>query len=136
MTTTMPRNSPVIERTEHPHVVKSEGVLGGQPRIDDQRLPVRMLLDYYESGYTIDEILISYPTLTRAQLFDALSYGYDHPDEMHSLRESNKLRNVLKRNDMVFIEGRLVPRVALDSIEVRPGAQIYTWETLPAEYDE
>jgi uncharacterized protein (DUF433 family) len=75
MTATTLRSETNIERTEHPHIVKSEGVLGGQPRIDGQRLPVRMLLDYYESGFTIDEILEGYPTLTIAELFDALSYG-------------------------------------------------------------
>ena len=30
-----------IERTEHPHVVKSADTLGGEPRVEDSRIPVR-----------------------------------------------------------------------------------------------
>jgi uncharacterized protein (DUF433 family) len=136
MTATAPAPRTQIERTEHPHVIKSQGVLGGQPRIDNQRISVLMLLDYYESGASIDEILEGYPTLSISTLLDALSYGYDHPDEMDYWRERQKLRNVLKENDLVYINGRLVPRIAVDRIEIPPGANVYTWDTLPAEYDE
>jgi hypothetical protein len=89
MTATTTRTT--IERTEHPHVIKGGG-LGGQPRIDDQRISVLQLFDMYTNGC-----------------------------------------NILQRTDMVYVEGRLIPRRALKEIDIPPGAKVYTWETLPEE---
>lgn len=133
MTATTTRTA--IERTEHPHVVKGGG-LGGQPRIDDQRISVLQLYDLYRHGSSIDELLEDYPTLTRAQVLDALSYAFDHPDEMDYWLEQHTLRSVLKHADMVYVEGRLIPRAGLDRVTLPPGAKVYTWETLPKEFDE
>ena len=41
---------PLVERTEHPHVVRSEGTMGGEPRIDDWRVPVRHLYNRFNAG--------------------------------------------------------------------------------------
>lgn len=125
-----------IERTELSHMIRSAGVLRGQPHIDDQRISVLMLLDYSESGASINEILGGYPTLSISALLDALSDGYDHPVEMDSWRERQEIRNVLKENDFVYVDGRLLPRIALDRTEVPLGAKVSTWDKLPAEYDE
>jgi hypothetical protein len=57
MTATAPAPRAQIERTEHPQIIKGGG-LGGQPRLDDQRISVLILLDYYESGASIDELSI------------------------------------------------------------------------------
>lgn len=126
---------PPIERTEHPHVVKRAGVLGGQPIVDGQRIAVRHLLDLYESGMSVDEILKTFPTLKPAHVHDALSYAYDHPDEMAAVAERRRLRNVLRAGDLVYVDGRLIPRAALDRVEVPSGVPVYTWETLPDELD-
>jgi uncharacterized protein (DUF433 family) len=132
-TTTKPRLS--VERTEHPHVIKGGG-LGGQPRIDDQRISVLQIFALHEAGETTEQILAGHPTLTPAEIHDAISYAYDHPDEMEYWTERRKLRNVLKHSDMAYVEGRLVPRKALDKIELPPGAKVYTWETLPEELNQ
>ena len=124
----------LVQRTEHPHVIKGGG-LGGQPRIDDQRISVLIIFDLHRSGMPVEEILAGYPTLTSAQVHDAISYAYDHPDEMDYWTNQNKLRNVLKDADMVYVDGRLVPRKALDRVAIPPGAKVYTWETLPEELD-
>jgi hypothetical protein len=71
----------------------------------------------------------------KSELLDALSYAYDHPDEMEYWREQQKLRYVLKQSDTVYVDGRLLPRAALDRIEIPEGAKVYTWETLPAELE-
>jgi uncharacterized protein (DUF433 family) len=130
MTATTTRTT--IERTEHPHVIKGGG-LGGQPRIDDQRISVLQLFDMYTNGWPIEEIQANLPTLSLAEIHDAISYGYDHVDEMDYWRERRKLRNILQRTDMVYVEGRLIPRRALKEIDIPPGAKVYTWETLPEE---
>jgi uncharacterized protein (DUF433 family) len=133
MTATTARTT--IERTEHPHVVKGGG-LGGQPRIDDQRISVLQLYDLYRTGMGVEEIRASYPTLTTAEVLDALSYAYDHQDEMATWRDNLKLRNLLREYDMAYVGGRLIPREALATSDIPAGVEVYTWETLPEELDE
>ena len=134
MTATLKQRG-AIERTEHPHVIKGGG-LGGQPRIDDQRISVLQLYDLYRTGMSVEEIRASYPTLTTAQVLDALSYAFDHPDEMAGWQESLKLRSLLRDYEMAYVDGRLIPREALETIDVPPDAKVYTWETLPEDLDE
>jgi len=134
MTATI-RQDEEIERTEHPHVITGGG-LGGQPRIDDQRISVLQLYDLYRTGMTVEEIRVSYPTVSTAQILDALSYAFDHPDEMAAWRERLKLRSLLRDHDMVYLDGRLIPREVLPSVDVPPGVSVYTWETLPEDFDE
>jgi uncharacterized protein (DUF433 family) len=131
MTATLKRRAR-IERTEHPHVIKGGG-LGGQPRIDDQRISVLIIFDLYRSGTPIEEILADYPTLSPAAVYDAISYAYDHPDEIEYWGEQSRLRNVMKHGDMVYVEGRLIPRNAFRESDIPPGGNAYTWETLPEE---
>jgi uncharacterized protein (DUF433 family) len=124
-----------IERTEHPHVIKGGG-LGGQPRIDDQRISVLQIFALHLAGETTEDIRAGYPSVTPAQVHDAISYAYDHPDEMDYWTESMKLRSLLRDFDMAYVEGRLVPRETLSSLEIPEGARVYTWETLPEEMNE
>ena len=95
MTATVPKRAP-IERTEHPHVVKSADTLGGEPRIEGTRISVLQLFDMAEHGMSAEEIVADFPFLTLAQVHDALSYAYDHPDELAFHREQHKLRNIMK----------------------------------------
>ena len=130
MTATAETSVPV-QRTEHPHIVKSKNVLGGMPRVDGTRLSVLTVRNMIDSGKSPDYIAEHFPPLTLAQIHDALSYSYDHPDELAEHRERQTLRSVLKRADLVYVEGRLVPRADFNENDVPPGARVYTWETLP-----
>ena len=125
-----------IERTEHPHVVKSADTLGGEPRVVDSRIPVRQLYNLFEAGWTIAEIMEDFPPLTPAQIHDAISYAHDHPDEMAFHEERHKLRNVMKKHDVVYVGGRLIARSQLRDADIPPGVPVYDWETLPQELDE
>ena len=125
-----------IERTEHPHVVKSADTLGGEPRVEDSRIPVRQLFNQFQAGTTIAELVESYPPLTPAQVHDAISYAHDHPDEMAFHEERHKLRNVMKKHDILYVAGRLIGRDRLRPEDVPPGATVYDWETLPTEIAE
>jgi uncharacterized protein (DUF433 family) len=110
MTATTNIRTPV-QRAEHPHIIKG-GALGGQPRIDDQRIFVLRIFALHEAGETTEQILAGYPTLTPTEIYDAISYAYDHPAALEYWTERHKLRNVLKHSDMAYVEGRLVPRKA------------------------
>jgi uncharacterized protein (DUF433 family) len=125
-----------IERTEHPHIVKSADTLGGMPRIEDTRIPVVQVFDMVVGGISVDEIVSGFPILTRAQIHDAVSYGYDHPDEMEENRERQKLRNIMKKYDMVYVNSFLIPRELIKPSDIPEGATVYTWETLPLQEDE
>jgi len=41
-------------------------------------------------GHAIDEIITMYPHITHAQVYDALSYYYDHKEEIDKNIEENK----------------------------------------------
>ena len=68
--------------TEHPYVVKTAGVCGGRPIIKGTRTPVQAIVEYYRLGMDTYQILTELPYITEAQLHDALSYFYDHKEEI------------------------------------------------------
>jgi uncharacterized protein (DUF433 family) len=75
---------PNAVRTEHPHIVRLEGVCGGEPIIDGLRVAVRHVATLHVRGETIPEITEALG-LTEAQVFHALSYYFDHRDEINNL---------------------------------------------------
>lgn len=42
--------------------------MGGTPVFAGSRVPVQTLLDYLEAGDSIDDFLLGFPTVTRAQV--------------------------------------------------------------------
>jgi uncharacterized protein (DUF433 family) len=120
-----------VQRTDHLHVVKSADVFGGMPRIEGTRISVLQVTWWIQSGLTPEYIVESFPPLTLEQIDDALSYARDHQDEMAEHESRHTLRSVLKRADLVYVDGRLIPRFALKESDIQPGAKVYTWETLP-----
>jgi len=126
-----------IERTEHPHVVKSADTLGGEPRVEGTRISVLQIFDMARHGMAVAEIVADFPDLSVAQVYDALSYAHDHPEEIEYHREGHRLRNVLKSNNLVYYDHRLLTPEQLKAIEpLPPDAEVYTWETLPPDLDE
>ena len=75
-----------IERTEHPHIVKIEGVCGGAAIIEGTRIAVWHIVDfYYKAEMSVEAILLDLGHLWPAQIFDALSYYHDHREEINRL---------------------------------------------------
>lgn len=133
---TTAKSSPQTERTEHPYIVKTPGILGGEPRVESGRISVLQIFDMVTGGMTLDEITTGWPSLTPAAIYDAVSYAYDHPDEMEYHRNRHRIRTIMKENDMVMVNSFLFPRERLRSEDVPSGAVVYTWETLPKQEDE
>ena len=73
-----------VVKTEHPHIVRLEGVCGGEPVIDGLRVTVRHVATLYRQGEGIAEIADAL-NLTEAQVFHGLSYYFDHRDEIGAL---------------------------------------------------
>ena len=70
--------------TEHPYIVKVAEVCGGRPIIRGTRTPVQAIVEYYRLGMDAYQILTELQHITEAQLHDALSYFYDHKEEIES----------------------------------------------------
>ena len=60
---------------EHPLITTNPGIAGGKPIIKGTRITVEMLADEYAAGRTIEQLLYSYPHLTREQIEAALAYN-------------------------------------------------------------
>ncbi|MBV9300514.1 MAG: DUF433 domain-containing protein [Acidobacteriaceae bacterium] len=55
-----------------PIIVRDPEILGGEPIFRGTRVPFQALLDYLESGDTIEEFLHQFPTVTRDMAIAAL----------------------------------------------------------------
>jgi len=53
-------------------IVKDPDILGGTAIFRGTRVPFQALLDYLESGQTLDEFLDDFPTVARADAIGAL----------------------------------------------------------------
>ena len=67
----------------HPHIEQKPGFRGGKPIIRGTNFPVSAVVVYVlRHGMTPEELVKTFPHLTLAQVYDALSYYYDHREEM------------------------------------------------------
>jgi uncharacterized protein (DUF433 family) len=71
-------------RTDHPHIVRVQGVCGGRPVIERTRLSVKLIVGWSRMGMTPEEIAAQYPDVSTAQIADALAYYQDHPEEIEA----------------------------------------------------
>jgi uncharacterized protein (DUF433 family) len=75
---------PAAIKTDHPHIVCLGGVCGGEPVVDGLRVTVRHVATLHLRGETIPEIA-AVLGLSEGQVFHALSYFFDHRDEITAL---------------------------------------------------
>jgi uncharacterized protein (DUF433 family) len=52
-------------------------ILGGTPVFVGTRVPLKTLIDYFESGLPLDEFLDDFPTVSREQAIAALDEARD-----------------------------------------------------------
>ncbi|MDA2925122.1 DUF433 domain-containing protein [Acidobacteria bacterium AH-259-L09] len=72
-----------IRKTDHPHIVSDKEYCGGSPVIKGTKFPVRSIVNYVlRQGLSPEELVKEFPHLTLAQTHDALSYYYDHQQEI------------------------------------------------------
>ncbi|HEY3964120.1 MAG TPA: DUF433 domain-containing protein [Planctomycetaceae bacterium] len=77
-------------KIEHPHIVRLEGVCGGEPVIEGLRVTVRHVVTLHQHGETILDIAGALG-LSEAQVFHALSYFFDHREEIVTLIAQEEL---------------------------------------------
>jgi uncharacterized protein (DUF433 family) len=50
-------------------------ILGGKPVVQGTRIPVELVLELVQAGYSVDDILKEYPHLRRDKLFEVLQFA-------------------------------------------------------------
>ena len=83
----------------HPYIERRPGVVGGEPCISGTRLSVRIISNWHLMGNSPDEIAAMYPHINMAQIFDALSYYYDHRAEIEQYRAENDEDTVRRKHE-------------------------------------
>ena len=71
-------------KVTYPHIVKEPGYCGGKAAIDDTRVRVNNVVWLHKRGKTPEEILVEYPSLSLAQVYAAITYYYDHVEEIEA----------------------------------------------------
>lgn len=71
-------------------IVKTDGVLDGDPRIEGRRISVLQVADMVLGGDHTPEFVADQLGLSLAEVHEALAYYYRHPDEMDALRAKDE----------------------------------------------
>jgi len=70
-------------KIDHPYIVSQPDYCGGSPVIKGTKFPVRSVVNYVlRQGISPEELVGEFSHLTLAQVYDALSYYYDHRAEV------------------------------------------------------
>jgi uncharacterized protein (DUF433 family) len=76
--------------SQHPHITIVERYGGPQPVIKGTRITVSDIVELIRLGETAETLVQTIlPQLTLAQVYDALSYYYDHQAEIDAIRQKN-----------------------------------------------
>src|SRR5437870_11426584 len=74
----------------HPYIEKRRGYRGGRAIIAGTNFPVSSVVTYIlRHGISGEELVRMFPHLTLAQVYDSLSYYYDHQSEIDAEIERN-----------------------------------------------
>lgn len=60
-----------------PVVHSDPAILGGTPVFVGTRVPLRNLIDYLERGYSLDEFLDAFPSVSQEQVVAALEEAHE-----------------------------------------------------------
>ena len=88
--------------SNHPYIVRTEGVCGGRPRIKDSRIPVSTIAEYVLSGESLSEIVSLYPHVGSAAIEDAIGYYLDHRREIEVEIEESSLESAMAQTGAVL----------------------------------
>jgi uncharacterized protein (DUF433 family) len=67
------------------HIETTPGICGGKPRIRGHRIKVQHVVIWHERmGLSPDEIVLAHPGLTLSDVHAALTYYWDHREEIEA----------------------------------------------------
>ncbi len=73
------------ESTAYRYLMNLPGVCGGRTIVKDSRIGVHDVIGLMVNGANIEDVLRSYPALSRAQVYECLAYYEDHRTEIDAL---------------------------------------------------
>ncbi len=76
-------------------IVRRSDISGGEPIIQGTRISVRHIIERIQTEQSVEDILAALPHLTAAQVYNALSYYYDHQPEIDQLIQESQLEQVI-----------------------------------------
>jgi uncharacterized protein (DUF433 family) len=71
--------------TSYRYIVQRAGVRSGYPTVEGTRIGVHDVVALTKTGASVDEVVASFPRLTRAQVYECLAYYEDHLNELNPL---------------------------------------------------
>lgn len=71
-------------------ITRDDDVLGGEPRIDETRVGVRHVAARVIDGGQSPAYVADQLDLSLAEVYESLSYYYDHVEEMRDLERENE----------------------------------------------
>ena len=74
-----------MEATAYRYLVKLPGVCQGRTILEGTRIGVHDVVGLTVNGASIDDVVRSFPDLTRAQVYECLAYYEDHRIEIDAL---------------------------------------------------
>jgi len=90
--------------TEHPHIVRRQTISGERAFIRGTGMPVWLIAGFYKADDSVDDILLYYPHLSPAAVYDAISYYHDHQAEIEEEIAEQRIENILKRTGATIDE--------------------------------
>ena len=97
----------VAQKKFKPYIVQTPGVMGGRPRIDGHRIRVQDVAHWDKMGMSPDDIASEFD-LTLAQVYAALSYYFDHIEEIRrDVEKDRKFVAMMKKRDPSKLEAKL-----------------------------
>jgi uncharacterized protein (DUF433 family) len=71
--------------TNYRYVVKAPGIRSGHAIVEGTRIGVHDVVAMIQTGATVDDVVVSLPRLSRAQVYECLAYYEDHKSEIEPL---------------------------------------------------
>ena len=72
---------------DYPRITRNPTINLGESTVNDSKIPVWIIVGYYQMGMSEDEILSGFPQLQPADIFSALAFYFENKSEMDSLIE-------------------------------------------------
>jgi uncharacterized protein (DUF433 family) len=71
--------------TSYRYIVQRLGVRSGHPIVEGTRIGVHDVVAMTKTGASVDQVVASFPKLTRAQVYECLAYYEDHQRDLDPL---------------------------------------------------
>jgi Uncharacterized conserved protein len=62
---------------DHPRISQAPEIMGGKPCITGTRIPVAHILGYLAAGDSVEDVIESFPALTRDDVLAAIAFAAD-----------------------------------------------------------